>query len=696
MNSVLALRESEIIARLREELAQARAAERQFRGLVESAPDAVVVVDQTGCIVLANRQTELLFGYSRSELLGQTIEILIPERLHERHKGHRNGYLGAPGVRPMGTGVDLTARRKDGSEVPVEISLSPMQTEAGLLVSASIRDTSERRIAQQALRDARDGLELRVHERTADLERSNQTLLTEIAERRQAELALRASEAKLRLITDNMPAGMAYLDANQIYLYHNQTFVDWLGLPTQDIDGQRVRDVLGEAVYAEIREKIELALSGRPVRFEHERKTAAGDVRRWAVRYSPHFGPQGDVDGLMAMHTDVTEQRHAEQVLHQAQKMEAVGQLTGGVAHDFNNLLTVVLGNLQLLASDLSDQPDALELIKAATKAARRGADLNRTLLAFSRRQHLAPTTIVINDLIDGMADMLRRTLGEQIQVVVASSAGLQPAMADPAQLETALLNLAVNARDAMPQGGKLTIETAAAYLDEHYATLEADVRPGPYVMLAVSDTGSGMTPDVRRRAFEPFFTTKDVGKGSGLGLAMVYGFVKQSGGHLKIYSELGHGTSVKLYLPVSEELLAPAEMAPPAMPPQPTGCETVLVVEDEEDVRALVCRLLGGLGYRVLQAADGKTALALLRQEAAIDLLFTDVVLPGGVNGPQIASEAASQGRDIKVLYTSGYTGNAIQQLDALSTEVHLITKPYRIEELAHKVRGALDGTLD
>jgi len=696
MNSVVALRESDIIDQLREELAQVRASEQQFRGLVESAPDAVVVVDQSGSIVLVNRQTEVLFGYERSELLGQAIEILLPERLHERHRGHRNGYLATPGVRPMGSGVDLTARRKDGSELPVEISLSPMQTGAGLLVSAAIRDISERHLAQQALRSARDQLERRVNQRTAELNETNQALRTEVADRRQAGKELRASETKLRLITDNMPAGMAYLDANQIYLYHNQTFADWLGLPTQAIDGHHVREVFGEVVYAEIRDKIELAFSGRPVRYEREQKTASGAIRRWAVRYSPHFGPQGDVDGLMAMLTDVTDQRQAEQALHQAQKMEAVGQLTGGVAHDFNNLLTVVLGNLQLLACDLSDQPAALELIQAATKAARRGADLNRSLLTFSRRQHLAPTTIAVNDLIAGMADMLRRTLGEQIQVVVASSAGLQAAMADPAQLETALLNLAVNARDAMSQGGKLTIETASAYLDEHYATLEADVRPGPYVMLAVSDTGSGMTPEVRRRAFEPFFTTKDTGKGSGLGLAMVYGFVKQSGGHLKIYSELGHGTTIKLYLPVSDELIEPAALAPVAMPPQPTGCETILVVEDEADVRALVCRLLGGLGYRVLQAGDGKAALTLLGQEPAIDLLFTDVVLPGGVNGPQIAAEALGQGRNIKVLYTSGYTGNAIQQIDALSTEVRLISKPYRIEELAHKVRSALDGTAD
>lgn len=693
MNKIRAIREIDPLEQLREELAKARSTEQQFRGLVESAPDAVVVVDQKARIVLVNQQTEMLFGYGRDELLGQTIEILLPDRLRERHLGHRNGYLGTPGVRPMGSGIDLTARRKDGSEIPVEISLSPLQTESGMLVSASIRDITERHLAQQALRAAHDELEQRVRERTAELERANLALQAEVVERRQAESALRASEAKRRLITDNMPAGMAYIDANQIYVYHNQTFATWLGLPGDEIDGYSVRKVFGETIYAEIRDKIEAALSGKATRYEHEQVTAGGERRRWAVRYSPHFSPEGRVDGCLAMLTDVTEQRQAEQALHQAQKMEAVGQLTGGVAHDFNNLLTVVLGSLQILASELRDHPTAPELIEAASKAARRGAELNRTLLAFSRRQRLAPTAVAVRDLIEGMAGMLERTLGEHIQVMVHSRANLPAAMADPAQLETAVLNLAVNARDAMVSGGKLTIETAATYLDEHYASLEADVRPGPYVLIAVSDTGTGMMPEVRRRAFEPFFTTKETGKGSGLGLAMVYGFVKQSGGHLKIYSEVGHGTTVKIYLPTCD---ATAESATSAMAPRqahPTGSETILVVEDEEDVRALVCRLLTGLGYRVLKAGDGKSALELLKREPAIALLFTDVVLPG-MNGPELARKALKLVRNIKVLYTSGYTGNAIQQLEALGSHVSLLSKPYRIEELACKVRGTLDGT--
>lgn len=677
---------------LRAELERARIAEQRFRGLLESAPDAVVVADHAGSIILVNAQTERLFGYSRAELLGQPVELLVPTRLHDRHLKHRAGYHTAPGVRPMGSGLDLVARRKDGNEIPVEISLSPLHTDDGLLVLATVRDTSERRLAQAALRAARDELEVRVRERTVELEQANRGLQAEIAERRKAEAALRASETQLRLVADNMPAGMAYVDSNQIYLYHNQTFADLLGLSGQDLDGRSLGEFLGEEAYAEIKEHIESALAGKAVRYEQRFKVGKA-LRCLSVGLSPHFVNETEVNGFMVMLTDVTEQRYAEQVMQQAQKMEAVGQLTGGVAHDFNNLLMVVLGNLQFLASDLKDNAGAIELLEAATQAARRGADLNSKLLAFSRRQRLSPTAINFNDMVEGMVGMLRRTLGEHIRIVVAPGAELPCAMADPTQLETALLNLAVNARDAMERGGTLTIETASVTLDEHYAQLEADVTPGPYVMLAVSDTGNGMEPEVRRRAFEPFFTTKETGKGSGLGLAMVYGFVKQSGGHLKIYSELRHGTTVKLYLPTIQVQSEAEALAAATTQPQPTGHETILVVEDEEDVRRLVCRALGGLGYHVLQAGDGKTALALLKQEPTIDLIFTDVVLPGGVNGPELAHQAASLGRHIKVLYTSGYTGNALQQLDTLAAEIRLITKPYRIEELAQKVRTTLDG---
>ena len=287
-----------------------------------------------------------------------------------------------------------------------------------------------------------------------------------------------------------------------------------------------------------------------------------------------------------------------------------------------------------------------------------------------------------------------RRVLGEHVSIGVAPAADLPRAIADAGQLETALLNLAVNARDAMPDGGTLTLETAAVTLDAHYAANEVDVKPGRYVMLAVSDTGCGMTPEVVARACEPFFTTKEVGKGSGLGLAMVYGFVKQSGGHVKIYSEPGFGTTIKLFLPevVATTSIGEAEPATADELPIRGGDETLLVVEDEEDVRQLACRVLGGLGYRILQACDGRDAMVLIESDATIDLLFTDVVLPGGMNGPEIARRARLRRPGLKVMYTSGYTGNAIQQLDATLTPVHLITKPYAIDEMTRAVRALLD----
>jgi nitrogen-specific signal transduction histidine kinase/ActR/RegA family two-component response regulator len=393
-----------------------------------------------------------------------------------------------------------------------------------------------------------------------------------------------------------------------------------------------------------------------------------------------------------ALQAEIVDRRQAEQALQQAQKMEAVGQLTGGIAHDFNNLLMVIMGNLQILGRHVGADAFAGELIEAALKAARRGSDLNRTLLAFSRKQQLAPVAVDFNELIAGLAGMLRRTLGEPVQVVLAPAPDLPLALADPGLMETALLNLAVNGRDAMPAGGTLTIETAAVDFDECAAELAGDVAAGPYVMLAVSDNGVGMAPEVAARAFEPFFTTKETGKGSGLGLAMVYGFAKQSGGHARIYSEPGLGTTVKLFLPRFQGAAEPVASAGARAVTQPTGSESILVVEDEDDVRKLVCRILAGLGYRIVQARDGAAALEVLEREQAIDLLWTDVVLPGGMSGPEIARRARLLRPSLKVLFASGYTGSAIQELGPPIADVPLISKPFTIEDLAQAVRTALD----
>jgi signal transduction histidine kinase/CheY-like chemotaxis protein len=390
-----------------------------------------------------------------------------------------------------------------------------------------------------------------------------------------------------------------------------------------------------------------------------------------------------------------TAQLHAnEEALRQSQKMEAVGQLTGGVAHDFNNLLQVIIGNLDTIERNLPD--DFTRLRRAANhalKGARRAASLTQRLLAFSRRQPLDPKPANVNSLVTNLSELIHRTLGETVAVETVLAAGLWQVEIDANELEAAILNLAVNARDAMPEGGRLTIETANAHIDEAYAANYAEVSPGQYVGIYVSDTGKGMDQETVARAFEPFYTTKPVGRGTGLGLSQVYGFVKQSGGHVKIYSEVGEGTTVKIYLPrlVAEEAaVVVQEDDGPA--PEGDAEETILVLEDDDDVRTYSVDILRELGYRVVEAHDGPSALRLLQRQTRVDLLFTDVVLPGGMTGAQVAEQARETRTGLKVLFTTGYARNAIIHHGRLDKGVRLITKPFGSSELASKVRDVLD----
>jgi signal transduction histidine kinase len=385
--------------------------------------------------------------------------------------------------------------------------------------------------------------------------------------------------------------------------------------------------------------------------------------------------------------------RASEERLRQAQKMEVVGQLAGGVAHDFNNLLAIIYGNLDLLDEALADRPDLQQIVQNTIKAAERGASLTHQLLAYSRLQPLDPRVLDVSKLIVDMTKLLHRTLGETIEIQTQVPDDLWKTLIDPHQLENALLNLAVNARDAMPTGGKLMIEAQNAVLDAAYAEEHLEVMPGRYVMLAVTDTGVGMSRDVAARALEPFFTTKPTGLGTGLGLSMVYGFVKQSKGHIKIYSEEGHGTSVKLYLPAAatdqEDSRAAADLG--ELPAAKPG-EVVLVVEDDSMVLRLAVQLLTRLGYQTLEAHDAPEAIAIMERGGRIDLLFTDVVLPKGMNGTALARAAQGRRPGLKVLYMSGYTANAIVHHGVLDKGVHLLTKPFRKVDLARKVRQVLD----
>jgi PAS domain S-box-containing protein len=395
---------------------------------------------------------------------------------------------------------------------------------------------------------------------------------------------------------------------------------------------------------------------------------------------------------FMAVIRDVSERKALEAQLRQAQRMEAVGQLTGGLAHDFNNLLTIVIGNLDLLLERLGKGGEIAAMAQLALDASLRGAALTRQLLAFSRRQPLEPKAFDLNELVADTIGLLRRTLGEQLEIETRFAADLWPVLADPAQLESAFANLAINARDAMSQGGRLAIETANKQLDLDYTAHNVDVAPGDYVMLAVSDNGTGIAPSILDKVFEPFFTTKEQGQGTGLGLSMVYGFAKQSGGHVKIYSEVGHGTTVRLYLPRAGADRQRSDVRPPERTEELVGDAKVLVVEDSAEVRRVAVNYLLAFGYRVIEAGSGPEALEQLAADATINLLFTDVIMPGGMSGPELAQRALELRPDLKVLFTSGYAETAIEGGQSVGLAGNLLSKPYRKEDLARKLREVLE----
>jgi signal transduction histidine kinase/ActR/RegA family two-component response regulator len=383
----------------------------------------------------------------------------------------------------------------------------------------------------------------------------------------------------------------------------------------------------------------------------------------------------------------------AEKKLMQAQKMESIGHLTGGIAHDFNNLLQVILGNTDMLAEEMAQQPRLRGMAEMARAAAERGAELTHRLLAFARKQPLDPKPTDLNKLVANMDGLLRRSLGEQVEIESVLGGGVWNALLDAPQMENAILNLCINARDAMLQGGRVTIETANAYLDDAYAVQHPELLPGQYVLVAVSDTGVGMDKATLAQVFEPFFTTKDVGKGSGLGLSMIYGFVKQSKGHVKIYSEPGQGTTVRLYLPRAAGEAAQSDEERPASA-LPGGTERILLVEDDDLVRGHVSAQLSSLGYRVVNANGGLAAIDALRGYDDFDLLFTDIVMPGGMNGRQLAEKARRLRPNLRVLFTSGYTENATLHHGRLEKGARLLQKPYRRQDLAAKLRSVLDAT--
>jgi signal transduction histidine kinase/DNA-binding response OmpR family regulator len=546
-------------------------------------------------------------------------------------------------------------------------------------VRANLDLATLRRESEEALRRLNESLEQQVAARTADL---------------------RAKEARLRTIFGTSYTYQGYMSTDGTLLDANATSLAGIEAELQDVIGKPYWQTPWFASTPGmpdiVRDAIPLVAAGEVMRREIHVNLPQGGWRWFDFQMRPVRDSHNNVVAIVPEAVEVSERRRAEEALRQAQKMEGIGQLTGGVAHDFNNLLTIIVGSLETARRQIKqtgfDAGNIEHLVDSAMRGAQRAASLTQRLLAFSRQQPLDPKPIDVSRLVTGMSDLLHRTIGEQISIETVMSAGLWRTNIDANQLEMAIINLAVNARDAMPNGGTLTIETSNVSLDEGYAVSQAEVIPGQYVMLAVTDNGIGMTRETVAKAFEPFFTTKDIGHGTGLGLSQVYGFVKQSGGHVKIYSEIGQGTSVKIYLPrlYSNESAPAAELL--SRIAKGRDDETILAVEDDIDVRAHTIGILRELGYRVLEAANGAAALEIVQTHPEIDLLFTDVGLPGGMNGRQLASAARNLNRKLKVLFTTGYARDAIVHEGRLDPGVQLITKPFSYAALSAKVRDLLD----
>jgi PAS domain S-box-containing protein len=513
-------------------------------------------------------------------------------------------------------------------------------------------------------------------------------LATALKLRAEANAALRANQAQFQSIMQHAPMMVSLKDLEGRYTFVNEAFQKFTGRGEDIVLGKTAADLnakeFADFIAGEDRNAVE---SRRVIQREIITPPEHGGRTALLVKF-PVFDEHGEPVGVGTVMTDITEQKKIEVQLAQTQRIEALGQLTGGIAHDFNNLLTSILLNADVLTSLLDDK--LRPLAEAVRMAAERGADLTRRLLAFGRRQMLEPRPTNVKELLTGMGALMRRTLGEHIQIEFRHAADVWFATIDAGQLENAVLNLAVNARDAMPNGGKLTIETANAEFAADEASPE--IKPGQYVMIAVGDSGVGMPPDVLARAFEPFFTTKDVGKGTGLGLSMVYGFVKQSGGHARIQSEVGNGTVVRLYMPraIVDEVAASAATAHATELPK--GKETILFVEDDPMVRQYTGQQIVGLGYDVITAENAVQALGLVENGRAPDLLFTDVMMPGGMNGRQLALKLRERWPDLRVLYTSGYAHGRLTIDGESVPSKYVLSKPYRRADLAAKLRDALD----
>lgn len=630
-----------------------------YRSLVDSSNDAILSIDMNGIVTSWNKSAEYIFGYSASEVIGKSIRLLLPEdRILEQNfifeklqAGERIQHF------------ETWRVRKDGALVPVSLTISPMYDSSGGVIGASkiARDIAERLKAEAALATSR----------------------------RQSEELLAILETLLR----SAPVYFAFLDQDCRYVRINEALAALHGRTVEDHLGRTIEEILPESWQA-IQPIFQSILDGGPPSVGREvqiRHAATGDDRLLVANHYP-VCINGEVIGVGVVAFDLTEQRRAEQRLRRAERLEAIGTLTGGIAHDFNNMLGIVILNLQLARDHAATgaQDELATDIQEALESAWHGSELTKSLLAFARRQPLQPVATDVNRLVSNTVRLLQRLLGEDVEVQLELAAGLPAVLVDPGRLEASLTNLAANARAAMPQGGRLIITTSTRDFDADYPIGQSEILPGSYVVIEVSDTGVGMPAEVLARIFEPFFTTRSPGEGSGLGLSMVFGFAKQSGGHISAYSEVGIGTTFRLYLPTTTRKPVQADI--PGKRAPRGGTERVLVVEDNEPVRRIVVRQLRELGYEVFEAANGNVALERL-QAGDIDLLFTDIIMPGGLDGGELARMALERYPNLKVLLTSGFPEACLRTNIHFSERFRLLSKPYPTEELALAIRGTLDG---
>ena len=636
--------------------------------LLESIPDAIVAVDQRGIILQVNSQTEQMFGYAHHELIGQNIDLLVPERYRKHHLDHRDSFAHHPKIRRMGAGLDLYGRRRDGSEFPVEIGLSPITSDRGLLVLSAIRDITDRKKIEAELR--------RAHEELA--ERSNQQIFD--------------YRTRLAAIVDSSQDAIIGKDLDGIITAWNKGAEHIYGYTAAEMIGQPITRLAPDDRKAEISEILAKLRQGQSIdHFESIRVAKDGRHLNVSLSISPIRDAKGTIVGASTIARDITEQKRAEDQLRQAQKMEAVGRLAGGVAHDFNNILGIIAACTEFLRDRIDRESSTAQYVDNIRKAAERGAALTRQLLVFSRKQVVQPRVLDLNERLTEVSKLVRPLMGDDVEIVIRPKSQNVYVEADSSQLDQIVLNLAVNARDAMPHGGKFILETSTVDFDDAFARLHYPMTAGNYVLLAVSDTGVGMDDITLQRIFEPFFTTKEVGKGTGLGLATVYGIIKQAGGSIWVYSEPGRGTTFKIYLPSAAHKIGVPPEPPIEIVRRASNQATVLLVEDDEMFASLTRQMLEEHGYHVLTARDGASALEVVAANGDIDVVLTDVVMRG-LNGPDLVSKLAKSYPALRVVYMSGYTGELIAEHDVLRSGFPLLEKPFTRVSLLRAIDSALD----